>query len=68
MFSAKCRAVASDEHTSGRYQGEFLADYFKEKGQTDVNYVLLRGTGGLVHTELRSEGVIAAMEEGLNPA
>lgn len=68
VLSENAAAVASDEHTSGRYQGEFLADYFKEKGQTDVNYVLLRGTGGLVHTELRSEGVIAAMEEaGLTP-
>lgn len=59
--------VGSDEHQSGKFQGEYLAEYFKGIGKTDVNYVLLRGTDGLVHTTLRSEGVIAAMEEnGLN--
>jgi ABC-type sugar transport system substrate-binding protein len=59
--------VGSDEHQSGKFQGEYLADYFKGIGQTDVNYVLLRGTDGLVHTTLRSEGVVAAMKEnGLN--
>lgn len=59
--------VGSDEHQSGRFQGEYLAEYFKGIGQTDVNYVLLRGTDGLVHTTLRSEGVVAAMKEnGLN--
>ena len=55
--------VGSDEHQSGRFQGEYLAEYFKGIGKTDVNYVLLRGTDGLVHTTLRSEGVVAAMEE-----
>ena len=59
--------VGSDEHTSGRAQGEYLADYFKSIGKTDVSYILLRGTEGLVHTNLRSEEAIKAMEEaGLN--
>lgn len=63
LLSENAAAVASDEHTSGTYQGEFLAQYFQEKGQTEVNYVLLRGTGGLVHTELRSEGAVKALED-----
>jgi len=63
LLSENAAAVASDEHTSGTYQGEFLAEYFKEKGQTEVNYVMLRGTGGLVHTDLRCEGPVKAMEE-----
>ena len=68
LLNENAAAVASDEHDSGRFQGEFLAKYFQDKGQTDVNYVLLRGTGGLVHTELRTEGVIKAMEDaGLTP-
>lgn len=59
--------VGSDEHTSGRFQGEYLAEYFKEQGKTDVSYVLLRGTEGLVHTDLRSDGAIQAMKDaGLN--
>ena len=63
VLSENAAAVASDEHTSGAYQGEFLAKYFQDKGQTEVNYIMLRGTGGLVHTELRSEGVLKAMED-----
>ncbi len=60
-------AVASDENESGRFQGEYLADYFKKEGKTDVSYVLLRGTDGLVHTELRSEGAVNALKEaGIN--
>jgi ABC-type sugar transport system substrate-binding protein len=60
-------AVASDEHFSGKYQGEFLADYFKKAGKTDVSYVLLRGTEGLVHTDLRTDGALNAMKDaGIN--
>lgn len=60
--------VGSDEMQSGGYQGQFLADYFNEKGQTDVRYILLEGTLGLVHTEQRSASVIQAMKDGgLNP-
>ena len=55
-------AVASDENTSGAYQGEYLAKYFADKGQTEVSYVLLRGTEGLVHTNLRTDKALEAME------
>ena len=67
LLNDNVAAVGSDEHTSGKFQGEFLAEYFKEKGKKDISYVLLKGTDGLVHTELRSEGVIQAMKDaGLN--
>lgn len=60
-------AVASDENTSGVYQGEFLADYFNKAGKKDVSYVLLRGTEGLVHTDKRSDGAIDTMKAaGIN--
>ena len=60
--------VGSNEMTSGGYQGDFLADYFKAKGQTDVKYLLLQGTLGLVHTEQRTASVIQHMKDGgLNP-
>lgn len=60
--------VGSDEMTSGGYQGEFLADYFKAQGKTDVKYLMLQGTLGLVHTEQRSLSVIEQMKAGgLNP-
>ena len=56
-------AVASDEHFSGKYQGEYLAKYFADKGQKEVSYVLLRGTEGLVHTDLRTDGALKALED-----
>lgn len=68
LLNENVTVVGSDEHQSGRLQGQFLADYFKKNGKTDVSYILIKGTDGLVHTTLRSEGVIAAMKEaGLNP-
>lgn len=68
LESSKSAAVVSNENQSGGYQGEFLANYFKEKGQTDVRYLMLQGTLGLVHTEQRSASVIQAMKDGgLNP-
>ena len=67
LFNESVAAVASDERLSGAYQGQFLGQYFKGLGQTDVNYILLHGTGGLVHTELRTQGVLQEMENaGLN--
>lgn len=60
--------VGSDEMTSGGYQGDFLAEYFTAQGKTDVKYLMLQGTLGLVHTEQRSASVIQHMKDGgLNP-
>ena len=56
--------VGSNEMTSGGFQGDFLADYFNEKGQTDVKYILLQGTLGLVHTTQRTESVLQHMKDG----
>lgn len=68
LEAGKSAAVVSDENQSGGYQGQFLVDYFKAKGQTDVRYIMLQGTLGLVHTEQRSASVIQAMKDGgLNP-
>lgn len=58
----------SDEDTSGYYQGEYLAQYFKNKGKTKVKYLMLQGTLGQVHTTKRSEGAIKAMKDnGIEP-
>ena len=59
--------VGSDEHTSGKFQGDFLAKYFKDKGQTDIKYILLRGIEGQTSTTLRSESVLQALaDNGIN--
>ena len=59
--------VGSDEHDSGRYQGEALAEYFKAKGQTDIKYVLINGILGQTSTTLRTESVLKALaDNGIN--
>lgn len=54
--------VGSDEDMSGTYQGEALAAYFEKQGKENVNYLLFKGTEGLIHTTKRSEGAIRALE------
>ena len=55
--------VGSDEMQSGGYQGEYLSKYFKEMKKTDIKYLLLKGTEGLVHTEQRTESVLKGLED-----
>lgn len=55
--------VGSDEDTSGYYQGEFLANYFKDKGKTEIKYIMVQGTLGQVSTTKRSAGVLKALED-----
>ena len=56
--------VGSDEMQSGGYQGEYLAKYFNDQKKTDISYLLLKGTEGLVHTEQRTESVLKGLEDG----
>ena len=58
--------VGSDEMESGRLQGEFLSDYFKERDQTNIDVVMLKGQSGVRNTELRTEMVkLTLMENGI---
>ena len=57
----------SDETTSGYYQGEYLSEYFKEQGKTDIKYILIQGTLGQVSTTKRTESLIQAFKDnGIN--
>ena len=56
--------VGSNEMTSGKYQGEALVEYFKEKGQTDIKYILLNGILGQTSTTNRTASVLQALEDG----
>ena len=59
--------VGSDEVTSGYFQGEYLAQYFKAQGKTDIKYLMLQGTLGQVATTQRSEGALQALKDnGIN--
>lgn len=55
--------VGSDENTSGKFQGEWLAEHFKKEGKTEIKYILLNGTIGNVSTTLRTESVLKALED-----
>lgn len=55
--------VGSDEMTSGKYQGEWLAEYFKEQGKTEIKYILLNGILGQVSTTNRTASVLQALED-----
>ena len=59
--------VGSDEMTSGAFQGEALAKYFKERGQTDIKYILLNGILGQTSTTNRTASVLQALaDNGIN--
>lgn len=55
--------VGSNEMTSGAFQGEALAKYFKEKGQTEIKYILLNGILGQTSTTNRTASVLKALED-----
>lgn len=55
--------VGADENVGGYYQGEALAKYFQEQGKTDIKYLMLRGTEGLIHTDKRSASALQALQD-----
>lgn len=55
--------VGSDEMTSGKFQGEWLAEHFKNEGKTEIKYILLNGTIGNVSTTQRTASVLQALED-----
>jgi ABC-type sugar transport system substrate-binding protein len=56
--------VGSDEMTSGAFQAEFLCDYFKAQGKTEITYLLLNGTLGQTSTENRTASVLQGLADG----
>ncbi|GKX29314.1 rhizopine-binding protein [Vallitalea longa] len=61
--SSNASYVGSDEYEAGQLQAKFLTDYFKDKSDKTINYVLFMGTLGLQHTNARSKAVKATLEE-----
>lgn len=62
LESEKTVYVGSDETDAGRFQGEYLADFFKQQNKTDVRVVMLTGLPGLQNTVLRTDAAKAALE------
>ena len=63
LLSDDVMFVGSNEEDSGSFQGEFLANYFKEKGMNEVSIVMMQGTLGLDHTNKRTEFSIKGLED-----
>lgn len=55
--------VGAEEYKAGQFQGEFLADYFKKKGEKTVRYVMFKGILGLENTEMRTRGAVETLEK-----
>jgi ABC-type sugar transport system substrate-binding protein len=59
--------VGSDNFVAGRYQGEWLANYFNSKNQKDIKYLLLEGMPGTPTTVQRTNAVLNTLQEnGIN--
>lgn len=56
--------VGSDESTSGRFQGEWLANHFKAAGKTDIKYIMINGIMGQTSTTNRTLSVLKALSDG----
>lgn len=55
--------VGSDESESGRLQGEFLANYYKDSGKKTLNVVILMGQLGLDNTTKRTASAKKALQD-----
>lgn len=55
--------VGSDEMTSGKFQGDFLSEYFKGQGKSEIRYILLNGILGQTSTENRTASVLQAFKD-----
>ena len=55
--------VGSEETESGKLQGEYLAEYYKDSGKTELNVVMLMGQLGLDNTTKRTESAKKALED-----
>lgn len=67
VLDDKCIYVGSDESTSGKFQGEWLAKHFQDQGRADIKYILINGIIGQTSTTLRTKSVLKALEDnGIN--
>lgn len=55
--------IGSDETIAGKLQGEWLANYFKERGKTEFRYILLQGPPNLPSTVQRTEAVLQELAD-----
>lgn len=63
FVAGKHTYIGSDEIESGKLQGEWLANYFKDSGKTVLNVVFLKGDLGLDNTTKRTASAKEALEK-----
>lgn len=63
ILNEKAAMVASDNYEAGQRQAQFIADKCKEEGKTEINYIMMEGTLGMIHTEQRTAGCLETLEE-----
>ena len=63
ILNKSATMVASDNLEAGQRQAQFIADKCKEEGKTEINYIMMEGTLGMIHTEQRTEGCLNTLEE-----
>lgn len=56
--------VGAEEYKAGQFQGEFLSEFFKDKEDKTIRYVMLKGILGLENTENRTRGALETLENG----
>ena len=61
IFSGDLVFVGSNENDAGNFQGEYLAQVLKEKGETVAKPIILLGTVGAENTTMRTESAKAAL-------
>ena len=64
LTGKKATKIGSNEREAGLFQAEFLSDFFKAKGKTDINYVMMQGILGLFYTIDRTGSAVDGVPEG----
>lgn len=55
--------VGAKEYLAGQYQSEWLANYFKDKADKNLNVVIFKGRLGLENTEQRTLGAVETLQK-----
>lgn len=55
--------IGADQSGAGRLQGEWLANYYKERGKNEIRYILIKGEENLHLTQERTQAVLQALAD-----
>ena len=67
ILDEKTAMVASDNLEAGQRQAEYIAERLEAEGKSDLKYIMMEGTLGMIHTEQRTAGCLDTLAElGIN--